>query len=116
MNIIVMTSEDFDARIEAVLRRVLGDRKEAAPVATAPLVDKQTLGRLLTCSTAKIDKLVRAEKIPYLFVGEVRRFDVASVRAALSAPATPARATEPPRDATPGLVPGVRMLRRNNGR
>ena len=50
---------------------------------SGPLVDKSTLAKALDASIPTIDRLCRASVIPFVYVGDVRRFDVAAVRAAL---------------------------------
>ena len=56
-----------------------------AGTTTAPLVDKRTLAHALGVSTASVDRLCREGRIPFVLVGEVRRFDLDAVRAALEA-------------------------------
>ncbi len=80
-----------------------------------PLVDKRELALSLGVSAATIDRLCRQGRIPFILVGEVRRFDFDAVRAALEtkpepadAPANPASQSAP-RDR---LGANVRMLSR----
>jgi hypothetical protein len=55
----------------------------ALPAPSAPLLDKRALAHALCVSTASIDRLCRQKRIPFVVVGEVRRFDLEAVRAAL---------------------------------
>ncbi len=75
----------------------------------AALLSKQQLASALAVSTATIDRLCREHTIPFLTVGDSRRFELARVREALEA--RTAETTKPPRqpEANPG---GVRVLSR----
>ncbi len=48
-----------------------------------PLLDKRALAHALGVSTATVDRLCRQGRMPFVIVGEVRRFDLEVVRAAL---------------------------------
>jgi excisionase family DNA binding protein len=85
-------------RAQAVALRAQADSIEAqaqvleanvtvAPCAPepAPLLSKQQLAAALGVSTATIDRLCREGAIPFLPVGDSRRFDLGSVRQALEA-------------------------------
>ncbi len=73
----------------------------------APLLSKQQLATLLSVSTATIDRLCREQAIPFLTVGDARRFELLRVRQALEARTV--ETSQPPRqpEAKPG---GVRVL------
>lgn len=82
----------------------------AAPNTPSPLADKRSCAHALGVSTATVDRLSRSGRIPFVIVGDVRRYDLAAVRAALDAhDAKPA-----PRPATSDPIPlrGVRLLGR----
>jgi hypothetical protein len=94
-----------------------------APRAVAPLVDKRMLAHALGVSIPSVDRLCRSQRIPYVLVGEVRRFDLEAVREALRAsapgpvkverPSPPAPACAPCSEELP--IPGVRLLSRHGG-
>ena len=87
----------------------------AVPRPIAPLLDKRALAHALGVSTAKIDRLVRSGEIQYVLVGEVRRFDLEAVRAALEARRQErdrARRSAPDLARVPGLPSDVRLLSR----
>jgi len=94
-----------------------------APRAVTPLVDKRMLAHALGVSIPSIDRLCRSQRIPYVLVGEVRRFDLEAVREALRAsapgpvnaerPSPPAPAPAPCSEEVP--IPGVRLLSRHAG-
>jgi hypothetical protein len=48
-----------------------------------PLLDKRALAHALGVSTATVDRLCRHGRVPYVHVGDVRRFDLDAVRSAL---------------------------------
>lgn len=80
-----------------------------APEAAA-LLSKQQLASALAVSTATVDRLCRDGVVPFLIVGDSRRFDLVKVRSALEAhaakePSAPAVAAAP----APG---GVRRVSR----
>jgi excisionase family DNA binding protein len=76
----------------------------------APLLSKQQLASALGVSTATVDRLCRDQAIPFLTVGDSRRFDLMSVRAALEARAVE-QPPAPPQPA-PAIPSGVRRLSR----
>jgi hypothetical protein len=90
-----------------------------------PLVDKRMLAHALGVSIPSIDRLCRSQRIPYVLVGEVRRFDLEAVREALRAsapgpvkaerPSPPAPAPAPARCSEEAPIPGVRLLSRQGG-
>jgi excisionase family DNA binding protein len=77
----------------------------------APLLSKQQLAAALGVSTAKVDRLCRDGAIPFLTVGDSRRFDPISVRAALEARAAE-QPTPLPQPAPEAAASGVRRLSR----
>ena len=88
-------------------------RSGATLPATTPLVDKRGLAHALGISPATVDRLCRDGRIPFLRVGDVRRFDLDQVRAALaanSAPASEVRTTTAKRT----QIGGVRLLSRSS--
>jgi excisionase family DNA binding protein len=79
----------------------------------APLLSKQQLASALGVSTATIDRLCRESAIPFLTVGDSRRFELMAVREALST----SKAREPPssdRRALEVSGSGVRRLTRRS--
>jgi excisionase family DNA binding protein len=66
----------------------------------APLLSKQQIAAALGVSTATVDRLCRERAIPFVTVGDSRRFDLANVRQALEAraaeelPALPSQGSE----------------------
>ncbi len=101
--------------IEAQARMLEADAGVAPRAAEpAPLLSKQQLAAALGVSTATVDRLCREQSIPFLTVGDARRFELVSVRQALEARA----ADEPPApyERAPGASPsGIRMLSRRKG-
>jgi hypothetical protein len=86
-----------------------------------PLIDKRTLAQALGVSMASIDRLCRDERIPFVLVGEVRRFDLEAVRQALPArapgpvqsePARPPPAAAPISPSLEIPIAGVKLLSR----
>jgi hypothetical protein len=92
-----------------------------APKTVIPLINKKDLAHALSVSIASVDRLSRDGRIPWVPVGDVRRFDLEAVRQALRAQAPgPVKAEDPPPpspasqfDEAP--IPGVRLLSRNGG-
>ena len=81
----------------------------------APLLDKRALAHALGVSTATVDRLCRLQRIPVVPVGEVRRFDLEAVRAALTARREEAAAVarnSPDLARGSPLLGGVRLLSR----
>ena len=76
-----------------------------------PLLSKQQLAAALGVSTATIDRLCRERAIPFLTVGDSRRFELVAVRQALEARAA-GEATEPPQALPEVSTGGVRRLTR----
>ena len=106
-----------DAAREGAAQALAAVTLPTAPPAD-PLLDKRALAHALGVSTAKVDRLCREGRIPFVRVGEVRRFDLAAVRAALEAGDERERDErgKPPADAAPpaGRVAGVRLLSRRS--
>ena len=79
------------------------------------LLNKRALAHALGVSTATIDRLCRAKRIPFVIVGDARRFDLASVRAALATtPASPDSKRLPPGESA--TLHGVKLLTRGGRR
>jgi hypothetical protein len=102
-----------EGAIEALASRV--DARPAAPA--SPLLDKKALAYALGVSTATIDRMCRHGRVPFVLVGEVRRFDLEAVRTALGAHHEEARgaagAVAPPAHGS-SPVPGVHLLTRRS--
>jgi hypothetical protein len=82
-----------------------------------PLLDKRALAHALGVSTASVDRLCRQGRIPFVLVGEVRRFDLEAVRIALRAHhenATQAARGGPDLTRASPPMPGVRLLSRRS--
>ncbi len=71
------------AAVDLLLDVLLDVREPATPPAVAPthdpLVDRREIARLLAVSQATIDRLTRAG-MPYIPVGDVRRYDLDTCR------------------------------------
>lgn len=96
----------FDELAERVAARVierLGERA-TAPTSVAPLLSKQQLAAQLGISPAGVDRLVRDAKIPFVRVGDVKRFDFAAVRSALEVAQAPASSVDVVREAPVRLL------------
>jgi excisionase family DNA binding protein len=101
--VVVMSPDDLKELIrEAVREEIASVRPAAAPSA---LVDKRECARALGVSTATVDRLCATQRIPFVVVGDVRRFDLEAVRAALES--VPAEAPKPT-----VKLGGVRLLSR----
>jgi hypothetical protein len=89
-----------------------------APMASMPpLLDKRELARALGVSVATIDRLDR-EGQPFLRVGDVKRYDLATVHAWHRERSVPVPPSAPPHAAAPLPAPepsGVRLLSRRRG-
>jgi len=82
----------------------------------APLIDKREIARALGISTAKVDRLCRDHRIPFVRVGDVRRFDLVAVREALTEQregVEHAEVSVPNRASS--RIAGVRLLSRRPG-
>jgi excisionase family DNA binding protein len=99
--------------------QALAARGPATATVPPPLLDKKGLAHALGVSTATVDRLCRERRIPYVHVGDVRRFDLDAVRAALGSPhqnrePAPSSASDPAgRSAVPG---DIRLLSRGGRR
>jgi excisionase family DNA binding protein len=101
----------LETLVEMVADRVVEKLRPilAAPtssVAQAPLASKSEVASALHVSPATIDRLVRAGRIPFVRVGDVRRFDLECVRAAL----VEQRSAAPAKPPVQGPMSGVRLL------
>ncbi|MGO9833994.1 MAG: hypothetical protein ACLP1X_07255 [Polyangiaceae bacterium] len=65
--------------------QALDHRDAPATRSAPPLVDKRALAHAHGASRATVDRLCPQGRIPYVHVGDVRRFDIETVRAALRA-------------------------------
>jgi hypothetical protein len=99
----------FAARVVEKLAPILAQPSAAPP--PAPLLSKSELAHALGVSTAKIDRLIRAKRIPFRWVGDTKRFDLAVVRSALPEEPVAAPAVTP----VQGSLSGVRLLSRRGG-
>jgi excisionase family DNA binding protein len=100
----------------ARLRAAQARKPETPPTPrTSTLVDTRDCAHGLGVSTATINRLVNAGRIPFLIVGESRRFEMSAVLAALEQHGATenlvARATNKNRE----VIPGVRLLSRRKG-
>jgi excisionase family DNA binding protein len=87
------------------------------PPALTPLLDKRELAHALRISTAKVDRLCRDGRIPFVAVGDVRRFDLSAVLAALPQQRrTPDGPTVAPLVMRKQVLTGVRLLSRGSRR
>jgi hypothetical protein len=105
-------------RARAIRARVAARSAASATVhADSPqLVAKGVAAAALSVSVSTLDRLCRAGVIPFVYAGEVRKFDLVAVRAALDA-YTAARRTKPPaHGAAREETPGVRFLSRRGTR
>jgi excisionase family DNA binding protein len=103
--------EEVRRAVRAGVDDALASRPEGPQEAPQRLVDKRSLAQALAVSPATIDRLCRDGRIPFVRVGDVRRFDPLAVRQALGE----AKASAPGEPATRSpLVPltGVRLLSR----
>jgi len=90
----------------------LAAQRLAVPPSSRPLVDKRELAHELRVSPATIDRLCRTGRIPFVRVGEVRRFDCAAVRVALEESGASPHSTVPTAPRSKVQVSGVRLLSR----
>jgi excisionase family DNA binding protein len=84
----------------------LASRSEGLAAERSALLDKRDVAHALGVSTATIDRLCRQQRIPFVLVGEVRRFDLAAVRGALAEqrPVAQASAGTADRRVAPGAI------------
>jgi hypothetical protein len=100
-----------EAAREGVAEALSAQRAREHPTGNDALLDKRALAHALGVSTATVDRLCRARRIPFVIVGDVRRFDLACVRAALAtAPAEAEPKRLAPADAA--SLRGVKLLTR----
>ena len=115
-----LTTDLFEIIREAAragTEQALAAHRAEAPKQSTMLLDKRSLAHALSVSTATIDRLVRAKRVPFVVVGQVRRFDLDAVRGALGA--TPPEKDESTRTPLPHETPlpglrGVRLLSRRD--
>ncbi len=107
VTVLVMSPDELEALVHAAVVAALAATTSAA---SAPaLVTKQAAAGALGISTGTLDRLVRAGRVPFVKVGDVRRFDLAAVRASLVAIEARTGSAEQPKRAA---VTGVRLLSR----
>jgi len=63
--------------------QAIHQRDAPVPRSVPPLVDRRALAHALGVYTATVDRMCREGRIPCVHVGDLRRFDVETVRAAL---------------------------------
>jgi excisionase family DNA binding protein len=95
------------SRVAEKLRPMLAETSAPSP---SPLLSKCEVASALRVHPATIDRLVRAGRIPFVRVGDVKRFDLELVRLALSE--KPARAEDRPPIEVQGPLFGVHRLSR----
>jgi excisionase family DNA binding protein len=79
------------------------------------LLDKRELAHALRVSVAKVDRLSRDGRIPFVIVGDVRRFDLTAVLAALPQQGQPTdERVRPASPARKQVLAGVRLLSRES--
>jgi len=99
------------------VEQALSAQKADVPAARAALSAKSVLAHSLGVSPATIDRLSRAGRIPFVYVGDARRFDVAAVIAKLKEGGVPEGATTlETRPLKQLREPGVRLLSRKGAR
>jgi excisionase family DNA binding protein len=107
----------FLAMVRAAAREgaqeALASHGATAPATSPTLIDKRGLAHALGVSPATVDRLCRSGRMPFVVVGEVRRFDLLAVRAALTE-GHGSHAASPPPASAPSQAPiaGVRLLSR----
>ena len=95
--------------------QALAVRRPAALEPPGPLLDKRGIAHALGVSLATIDRLCRDGRIPFLRVGDARRFDLVGVRAALEEGDDVARSGASARPTPkPASLAGVRLLSRSS--
>jgi excisionase family DNA binding protein len=109
----------FLAMVRAAAREgaqeALAAQGVTAPATSPPLIDKRGVAHALGVSPATIDRLCRSGRMPFVVVGEVRRFDLVAVRAALAESHGSQAASPPPMSApTQTPIAGVRLLSRRS--
>ena len=80
--VVVVTPDELRELVRKAVRDEL-DASGSPATTTTALVTKQALAAQLGISVAGVDRLVRDGRIPFVRVGDVRRFDPVAVRAAL---------------------------------
>jgi len=106
--VVTLSADELRALVRDEVRAALTSVAPASAT-PSPLVDKKECARALGISTTSLDRMTAAGKVPFLRVGDVRRYDFAAVRAALETPAA-----TPTRPAPRERVAGVRLLSRRS--
>jgi excisionase family DNA binding protein len=101
---------------QAARLRAAQPRQTAAPPSTKPpLMDTRDCAHSLGVSTATINRLVQAGRIPFITVGESRRFEMGAVLAALERRGATQNAGAQATSKSRVVIPGVRLLSRPKG-
>lgn len=108
--LVALFARELAPLVAEELARTSGQRVADA----APLVCKQELARVLSVSTPTVDRLTRDGVIPFVRVGDSRRYDVAAVRAALEARTAAEPKALPASSTPPTLTGGVRRVSRGS--
>jgi excisionase family DNA binding protein len=87
----------------------------ATPVRPTPLVDVRDCAYALGVSSATIHRLVRSGRVPFVVVGQSKRFDLAAVREALEHSMVTEKQLVVPTPQASATIPGVRLLSRRKG-
>jgi excisionase family DNA binding protein len=88
----------------------------ATPARLTPLVDVRDCAYALGVSPATIHRLVRSGRVPFIVVGESKRFDLAAVREALEHSEVTEKRSVVPTPQAGATIPGVRLLTRRKER
>jgi excisionase family DNA binding protein len=89
-SMVIVTTDDLRELIREVVGDALADHFAPAATATGRVGTKE-IAEALGVSRAKIHELAEDGAIPFVWVGDVRRFDVAECIAALQALPAPAK-------------------------
>lgn len=93
-----------------------GSTETSTPPRPAPLVDVRDCAYALGVSPATIHRLVRSGRVPFVVVGQSKRFDLVAVREALEhSKVTEKRSAAAPMPQARATIPGVRLLSRRKG-
>jgi excisionase family DNA binding protein len=104
-DVVVISAEKLEELIRRAVRAELAGL-ESGPATAAPLIDKKECARALGVSSATLDRLVAAGRVPCVCVGDHRRFALDQVVAALATSPASVPASKPQ------ALPGVRCLSR----
>jgi excisionase family DNA binding protein len=90
----------------------LASHAPTTPAPSGSLIDKRSLAHALGVSPATVDRLCRDGRVPFVRVGDVRRFDLAAVRTALGETSATKSSAPPTSALRQAGVAGVRLLSR----